>query len=130
MPHLTFEYTDNLGESADIPGLLAKSNAVLIAQDGLFPTGGIRSRAIGHTQCCIADGSHPDDAFVHAHLRIGAGRSEAQKAAVGEALFAMIKAHFAAAFATRGLALSLELTEFSEAGTYKHNNLHARYAKP
>jgi 5-carboxymethyl-2-hydroxymuconate isomerase len=32
-------------------------------------------------------------------------------------------------FATQGLALSLELNEFSEAGTLKHNNLHARFKK-
>jgi 5-carboxymethyl-2-hydroxymuconate isomerase len=28
-----------------------------------------------------------------------------------------------------GLALSLELNEFSEAGTLKHNNLHPRFKK-
>lgn len=128
MPHLTFEYTDNLGD-ADIATLLRKANGVLIAQGGVFPTGGIRSRAICHTQYCIADGSHADDAFVHAHLKIGAGRTEAQKTAVGEALFALMKAHFADQFAARGLALSLEISEFSEAGTFKHNSIHARYAR-
>ena len=40
-----------------------------------------------------------------------------------------MKAHFAEQFAQRGLALSLELNEFSEAGTLKHNNLHARFKK-
>jgi len=45
-------------------------------------------------------------------------------------LFEIMKAHFAEQFAKRGLALSLELNEFSEAGTLKHNNLHARFKKP
>ena len=40
--------------------------------------------------------------------------------------FALIKQHFATEFAQKGLALSLEINEFSEAGTWKHNNLHAR----
>lgn len=39
----------------------------------------------------------------------------------------MIKEHFAQLYATRPLALSMELYEFDEAGTYKHNNIHARY---
>jgi 5-carboxymethyl-2-hydroxymuconate isomerase len=33
---------------------------------------------------------------------------------------------FAPLFERQGLALSLEVGEFSEAGTWKHNNLHAR----
>ena len=41
-------------------------------------------------------------------------------------LFDIMKSHFADAYAQRGLALSLEFNEFSEAGTMKHNNLHAR----
>ena len=44
-------------------------------------------------------------------------------------LFEMIKAHFAALYARRPLALSMEIVEFSEAGTWKHNNIHARYKK-
>ena len=75
--------------------------------------------------CCIADG-RTDAAFLHANLKIGAGRPEAVKKATGEALFALIKQHFAAEFEQHGLALSLEINEFSEAGTWKHNNLHAR----
>ncbi len=128
MPHLIVEHTDNLGEDAAIPDLLRKANAVLIAQSGVFPIGGIRSRAIRLTDYCVADGT-ADDAFVHLTLKIGAGRSAAQKQAAGDALFAMVTAHFAALYARRPLALSLEIQEFSEAGTWKQNNIHARYKK-
>jgi 5-carboxymethyl-2-hydroxymuconate isomerase len=38
-------------------------------------------------------------------------------------------AHFADLYARRGLALSLEIVEFGEAGTWKQNNIHARYKK-
>ena len=78
---------------------------------------------------CIADGSIADAGFVHAILKIGAGRSEEAKTATCSGLFDIMKAHFAERFATQGLALSLELNEFSEAGTFKHNNLHARFKK-
>ncbi|MBR0567075.1 5-carboxymethyl-2-hydroxymuconate Delta-isomerase [Azoarcus sp. L1K30] len=127
MAHLIFEYTDNLGTAADIPGLLRKANQVMIAQD-VFPVGGIRSRAIELKDYCVADGS-ADDAFVHATVKIGAGRSADARQKTGDELFEMMKAHFAELYASRGLALSLELIEFSEAGTWKHNNLHARYRK-
>lgn len=130
MPHLIYEITDNLDTAeADIPGLLKKSNQVLIAQAGVFPIGGIRSRVIWLRDYCIADGSHPDDAFVHASLKVGAGRSEAEKKKACDELFAMISEHFAAIFAQRGLALSMEFSEFSEAGTWKKNNIHPRYKK-
>jgi 5-carboxymethyl-2-hydroxymuconate isomerase len=94
----------------------------------VFPIGGIRSRAIRLTDYCVADGA-ADDAFVHLTLKIGAGRTADQKQAAGDALFAMVKEHFAALFARRFLALSLEIQEFSEAGTWKHNNIHPRYKK-
>ncbi|CBW73761.1 5-carboxymethyl-2-hydroxymuconate Delta-isomerase [Mycetohabitans rhizoxinica] len=128
MPHVIVEYTANLRADARIGELLATINNTLIAQSGVFPIGGIRSRAIALDDYRIADGSG-DDAFVHVTLKIGAGRDEATKKKACDALFAAIDAHFAALFATRYLALSLEVVEFSEAGTYKHNNVHARYRR-
>jgi 5-carboxymethyl-2-hydroxymuconate isomerase len=127
MPHFTLEYTDNIKTEARIPELLATVNRVLMAQGGVYPVGGIRSRAIELSDYCVADGQG-DYAFVHATLKIAAGRPEAVKAKTCDELFDAIKAHFADLFALRGLAISLELYEFSEAGTYKHNNLHARIA--
>lgn len=128
MPHLIYEYTDNLGAEADIPGLLRKSNQVLIDQGGVFPTGAIRSRAVRLTEYYVADGA-ADDAFVHATLKMGAGRPQAAKKKTGDELFQMLSEHFAALYAARTLALSLEIVEFSEAGTWKQNNIHARYRK-
>jgi len=130
MPHLVYEITNNLDTAeADIPGLLKKSNQVLIAQGGVFPTGGIRSRVVWLRDYCIADGSHGDDAFVHVSLKVGAGRSEAEKKKACDELFAMMSEHFAPIFAQQGLALSMEFSEFSEAGTWKKNNIHPRYKK-
>lgn len=129
MPHLIYEYTDNLDSTqADIKGLLLKSNQILIAQGGVFPVGGIRSRAIRLSEYCVADG-RVDDAFVHAVLKIGAGRSDEVKKKIGDDLFKVISEHFAALYPQRTLALSLEIVEFSETGTWKQNNIHARYKK-
>jgi 5-carboxymethyl-2-hydroxymuconate isomerase len=129
MPHLIVEYTSNLKAEGDIPGLLRKANRVLIDQGDVFPIGAIRSRANELAQWCMADGED-DYSFVHIALKIGAGREEAVKRKACDALFEMVKAHFAALHAKRYLALSMELVEFSESGTYKHNNVHAKFKKP
>lgn len=128
MPHIIVEYTDNLKTDGHIPELLQKINDVLISRSDIFPIGGIRSRAIELHDYRVADGTG-DDAFVHVALKIGAGRKEEDKQAVCEALFDVIKAHFADLFAKRYLALSMELIEFNEGGTYKLNNIHGRYKK-
>ncbi|MFM0644036.1 5-carboxymethyl-2-hydroxymuconate Delta-isomerase [Paraburkholderia bryophila] len=129
MPHLTLEYSANLANADSIGQLCNALAQCLDAQreneQRVYPLGGIRVRALRCEQYCIADG-RPDAAFLHANLKIGAGRSEAARKATGEALFALIKQHFATEFEQHGLALSLEINEFSEAGTWKHNNLHAR----
>jgi 5-carboxymethyl-2-hydroxymuconate isomerase len=126
MPHFIVEYTDNIRAEADIPGLLEKVHAVLMGYGDTFPIGGIRSRAIELHHYRVADGT-ADDAFVHATLKIGQGRPAAIKRQVCDELFAVIKDHFADLFAKRYLALSMELVEFAEFGTYKHNNIHTRF---
>jgi 5-carboxymethyl-2-hydroxymuconate isomerase len=127
MAHFTVEYTRNIAAEADIPGLLRKANEALIGQQ-VYPIGGVRSRAIELTDWCMADGAD-DYAFVHGTLKIGAGRSREVRQRTGDALFEVMKAHFAELYARRYLALSLEIYEFDEAGTWKHNNVHARFRK-
>jgi len=129
VPHLTLEYSANLADNETI-GRLCNTLAQCLAEQRengqrVYPLGGIRVRALRCEHYCIADG-RADAAFLHANLKIAAGRSEVVKKATGDALFKLIKEHFAHEFEQRGLALSLELNEFSEAGTWKHNNLHAR----
>ena len=130
MSHLTLEYSANLrdqGRFGELCRKLARCMTELrVEGEAVFPPGGVRVRAIPCEDFCVADGSIEDAGFVHAILKIGAGRSDAAKGAVCAGLFDIMKTHFAAQYAERGLALSLELIEFSESGTLKHNNLHAR----
>ncbi|WP_233886479.1 5-carboxymethyl-2-hydroxymuconate Delta-isomerase [Paraburkholderia flagellata] len=130
MPHLTLEYSANLADASNIGQLCETLANVLDTQRDengarIYPRGGIRTRALRCEQYFVADGA-PGNAFLHGCLKIGAGRSQAVRRATGEALFDAIKQHFAHAFASHGLALSLEIVEFSEEGAWKHNNLHAR----
>ena len=125
MPHFIAECTDNIREQADLPGLFAKVNEALAAT-GIFPIGGIRSRAHWLDTWQMADGRQ-DYAFVHMTLKIGAGRSLESREEVGEMLFALIKTHFAALMASRYLALSFELDELHPTLNYKQNNVHALF---
>lgn len=128
MPHLTVEYSDNL-QHPRIDELLKGLNGVLLSRPDVYPVGGIRARAYRLSEYAVADSTEPEDAFVHVVLKIGAGRSDEVKQATGDELFTVLKNHFAEEFAQRPLALSQEIQEFSEAGTWKHNNIHARYRK-
>jgi 5-carboxymethyl-2-hydroxymuconate isomerase len=133
MSHMTLEYSANLRAGGNF-GHLCRSLAQFMVDlqgDGkqVFPPGGVRVRAVPCEDFCIADGSIKDAGFVHAILKIGAGRSAAVKQATCDGLFEIMKAHFADQFARQGLALSLEISEFSEAGTLKHNNLHTRFKR-
>ncbi|WP_144510146.1 5-carboxymethyl-2-hydroxymuconate Delta-isomerase [Bacillus sp. FJAT-22090] len=126
MPHFIVEYTDNIKDESNIPKLLENIHTILMENDTIFPIGGIRSRAIELKDYRVADGAE-NDAFVHAVLKIGAGRSEETKREICQMLFTVIKNHFSELMEKRYLALSLELVEFSEAGTYKLNNIHSRF---
>jgi 5-carboxymethyl-2-hydroxymuconate isomerase len=133
MSHMTLEYSVNLraaGRFGELCRKLAQFMTGLeVEGKPIFPPGGVRVRAIPCEEYCIADGSVADAGFVHAVLKIGAGRSEAAKSATKAGLFDIMKAHFADQYQQQGLALSLEFVEFSESGTLKHNNLHARLRK-
>jgi 5-carboxymethyl-2-hydroxymuconate isomerase len=128
MPHFIAEYTDNIKDRADIRGMLKKVNQVLINQGGVFPIGGIRARAIELHDYVMAD-DEEDYGFVHCTLKIGAGRSAAEKKKACEELFAMMTDHFAHLYDSGYFALSMELYEFDEGGTFKKNNVHARFKK-
>jgi len=125
MPHFIAECTDNIRDQADLPGLFAKVNEALAAT-GIFPLGGIRSRAHWLDTWQMADGKH-DYAFVHMTLKIGAGRSLESRQQVGEMLFTLIKDHFAGLMDARYLALSFESDELHPTLNFKQNNVHALF---
>ncbi|MDD9338676.1 5-carboxymethyl-2-hydroxymuconate Delta-isomerase [Providencia heimbachae] len=125
MPHFYAECTDNIREEAKLPSLFAKVNSAL-ADTGIFPLAGIRSRAIWLDTWQMADGKQ-DYAFVHMTLKIGAGRSLEDREKTAEMLFTLIKAHFADLMAERYLALSFTLEELDPVLNYKQNNVHALF---
>jgi 5-carboxymethyl-2-hydroxymuconate isomerase len=128
MPHCIVEYTDNLGEAGAIKPLLHKLAAKFRDSDGVFPTGGIRVRAIRLEEYVIADGQ-ADDAFVNVTVKIGPGRDPAFRKRFFTEMFGMVKEHFQPVFDSRSVALSMYVEEADENGSFKANNIHARLAR-
>jgi len=126
VPHFIVEYTDNIAQRADIPSLLSKASATLAAQNGVFPLGGIRARAIECRDYRLGNGES-DTAFVHAILKIGFGRAAEAKQKVCDELFAVMQEHLRLKATPPALRVSMELYEFDEGGTYRLNNVHARF---
>lgn len=126
MPHVIIEYTANVEVDARIPDLMRLLNGVLIGHADVFPTGGIRTRALRLDQYRMADGAE-DDAFIHVVFRIKAGRPKAVTGPICAELFAALRAHLVDVFARRNLGLTLELVEFDTHGFHVENNVHTRF---
>lgn len=122
MPHFIAEYSANLQDSVNFQDLFQQVNDFL-GNTGVFPLGGIRSRAIRLDQYRVADGKH-DYAFVHMTLKVGSGRDLETRQKVASELFAVIEQFFQSLKAERLLAISFEMTELDPVLNFKSNNIH------
>lgn len=127
MPHLTLEYSDNLEGKVDFTAL-CRALDEQIASFPFFERGGIRVRAFACRSYAVAD-MMPANAFVDMQFRIGAGRSEADRKAAGDALFATAGEFLGHLLEEPHFALSLEIREISPAFSWKKNSIHARLRK-
>ena len=124
MPHLTIEYSANLAGQTDIAALCRAAHAALMAS-GLFEPGAPRVRALRCDDYAIADLA-AENAFAAMVLRMGPGRSPADRAALGDRLMAAMAEPLAAVLAGPHFALSLEIVEIDAAMSWKRNTIHAR----
>lgn len=124
MPHLIVEYSSNLEDErrVDIRALVDAVHAAAL-EAGVFPIGGLRTRAERRDVYRVADG-HADNGFVHVQARIGTGRTAEVRQKAAEHLFEAVKRATAKAFETSPLGLTLEIVEIDPVGSLKHNNLH------
>ena len=122
MPHFIAEYSANIQEEIDFQDFFSKVNTFL-GSTGVFPLGGIRSRAIRMDDYVIADAKY-DYAFIHMTLKVGAGRDLETRQRVAEELFTLIDAHFKPLKDKRLLAISFEMTELDPVLNFKSNNIH------
>lgn len=124
MPHLTLEHSSNLATANDMQSLCVLLNKTLF-DSGLFELGAIRVRAVSCEAYAIADGL-PQNSFLDANLRIGAGRTPDEKQRVGEELFTALIDFFQLQLAELHFALSLEVREIDAKLSWKKNAIHPR----
>jgi len=126
MPHIIIEHSANITDAADIDGLIERLHAAAL-ETGVFPLGGLRTRAAERAHYRIADG-HGDNGFVHVTLRIGHGRDgETKKRAAGH-IFDALCDHLGELYDSSSLAISLEVQEIDPDTSFKKNNLHDHVA--
>lgn len=126
MPHVIVEYSANLAGAVEIRPLLQALHEAAI-QTGVFPAGGVRTRAERREEFIVADG-RPEAAFVHVMLRIGAGRDAPTKKRAADSVFAVLCDRLKTEQDKRPLAISLEVQELDPILNLKKNNLHAYLA--
>lgn len=122
MAHIVIEYSANLRDRLDLPAFLAEVHQAALAS-GVFPIGGIRTRAYEAKHYVIADG-HPDNAFVHLSLKVGHGRDLETRKRACEIIFNAVSRHLAPLFEQLPLGIALEMQEIDPVLTFKKNNLH------
>ncbi|MFT4098828.1 MAG: 5-carboxymethyl-2-hydroxymuconate Delta-isomerase [Rhodoblastus sp.] len=124
MPHVIVEYSANLEEDVAPRDLIDRVHATIL-ETGVFPVGGVRTRAERRDVYRVADGD-PGNAFCAILIRIGRGRDEETRRRVSKEVLATLADVTAEAFMKRGLSLSVEIQEIDEAGASRKNNLHER----
>ena len=123
MPHITIEYSANVGGLCDIDELVdVVHDAALNAPFGDFPAAGIRTRAVARDHYKIADGN-PRHGFASLHAQIGPGRSLEVKRSMVELLLAAVNQVLGPVQETEPLAISAKLTEIDATLRINQNNI-------
>jgi len=122
VPHLIVEYSANIEDQMELAGLLDKLHAAALAS-GVFPLGGLRTRAERRDHYRIAD-CGVDNGFVHVTAMVGHGRELSVLKRAGEELFQVICQHLNPLYEQIPLGISFNIREFHPELNFKKNNLH------
>lgn len=122
MPHLNIEYSANLEQLLDIQTLVDRIHETAL-ETGIFPLGGVRTRAEARKYYRIANGD-PRAGYIHLMVRIGSGRDLETRRSAGERIFAALCDFTEDLYRSRPLALSFELHEIPPDTAWRKNNLH------
>lgn len=125
MPHVTIEHSANVADLVDIATLVDAVHDTALGT-GIAPLDGLRTRAASREHYAIAD-RDPSNAFVAITVRLGAGRTDAQKQLLMEALLSVLDDVLGDA--QRHVMLSVELQEIDPALRINKNNLRSVIAE-
>jgi 5-carboxymethyl-2-hydroxymuconate isomerase len=132
MPHLVILYTPDVEADADMPALCrALADTMLEQRDDqdrpVFPVGGTRVLAYPAAHFAVADGSG-EHGFVYLNLRMAAGRADAVKQRVGDALLARLERQVEPLLAKRHVGITLQIDEApGQVYDGKCGNLHSLF---
>jgi len=122
MPHLNIEYSANLEDLLDVQALVDRIHETA-RETGIFPLGGVRTRAEARKFYRIANGD-PRAGYIHMIVRIGSGRDLETRRSAGERIFGALCDFTDELYRSRPLALSFELHEIPPDLAWRKNNLH------
>jgi 5-carboxymethyl-2-hydroxymuconate isomerase len=122
MPHLNIEYSANLEEVLDVQAMVDRIHETAL-ETGIFPLGGVRTRAEARKFYRIANGD-PRAGYIHMIVRIGSGRDLETRRSAGERIFGALCDFTDELYRSRPLALSFELHEIPPDLAWRKNNLH------
>jgi len=109
MPHLTLEYTANIGEELLSPELFSHLHAVLAELAGI-ELSGCKSRAVRLERFLVGDGT-ARVAFAHLDVRIFAGRPSELRTALARRCLAVLEEYLAPAACDLDLQLTVEVRD-------------------
>ena len=109
MPHIMIDYSGNLDDCVDMPGLCDVLRKTAASLD-IFPETGVRVRAVRVDHYSIADGD-PAHGFVDMSVRLREGRAQDAKEAAVAALFDAAKRFLADVLASRPIMVSMEMRD-------------------
>ena len=122
MPHLNIEYSANLEDSLDIQALVDRIHETAL-ETGIFPLGGVRTRAEPRKYYRIANGN-PEAGYIHMIVRIGPGRDVETRRSAGDRIFGALCDFTDDLYRSLPLALSFEVHEIPHDMAWRKNNLH------
>jgi 5-carboxymethyl-2-hydroxymuconate isomerase len=127
LAHITVEFSANFEALVAPQRLVSELHKAALAT-GVFPIGGLRTRAERRDIYVIADGN-PENVFVAVLVRMGEGRDADTRLRVARELMQVLEAETAEVFRSRGVGLTVEVQEIDGTASLKVNNLHERLKK-
>jgi 5-carboxymethyl-2-hydroxymuconate isomerase len=124
MPHVVVEYSANLEAEIEPMRLVRIVHDAVLAQP-IFEAAGVRTRAAPRPHFLVADGD-PSNAFIAVTARIGPGRTPEARKAASEAIMAALYGAVEPIYKSRGLILSVEVTELDGPSMSRRNSFRER----
>lgn len=118
MPHITLQYTDNIGLKSSFNQLFPAVHQTINTIAGI-KIDNCKSKAIKLEQYYIGDGS-ANNGFLHLEVKILEGRSAEIKSEIGKKLLQILKTHFNNKNKILDLQITVEIIDIEKNCYYKY----------